>query len=287
MCGALYDLLVAPAHRSHRVELCARHPTPPPSPAVQAGLRSLFPPPPPLLPSAVSPQAVSHHLSELQTNSGCFMNARFGSEEDVRFVYGACVVCELLGDWSGLDTARAAAFLAKCQRYDGGFGECPHAEGHGGTTYCAVASLAMMRRLDVIDVPALVHWVVHRQGQGFNGRPNKLEDTCYSYWLGCTMALVQSLSLVDTALLQEFTFGCQHARRGGVSKHPRGSPDLLHSYLSIAALGLFGRVPEVACIDPALGFARRHVAGRYEARQGVLRAQVAAQMALPPAAAES
>jgi geranylgeranyl transferase type-1 subunit beta len=33
------------------------------------------------------------------------------------------------------------------------------------------------------NIPQLVKWLVRRQGLGFQGRPNKLEDTCYSFWV--------------------------------------------------------------------------------------------------------
>ena len=231
----------------------------------------------------VDREAVVHHLSELQVESGCCQNIRFGSEKDVRFLYGACIVCELLQDWSGLDQERAVQFLAACQRYDGGFGESPRAEGHGGTTYCAVAALAMLRRLDVIDLPLLVKWIVHRQGPlGFNGRPNKLEDTCYSFWLGCTLAIVQGLDYVDTAALTQFTLRCQDSKRGGIAKAPGKGSDLLHTYVPIAALGLFGHVPEVAPIDPVLGFSLARCRSHYDARAPVLRAQVEAQLGPRP-----
>eukprot|EP00966_Prymnesium_polylepis_P043145 1002147-Prymnesium_polylepis.1 len=36
-------------------------------------------------------------------------------------------------------------------------------------------------------VPELVQWCVGRQRGGFQGRPNKDEDTCYSFWIGASL----------------------------------------------------------------------------------------------------
>lgn len=66
-------------------------------------------------------------------------------------------------------------------------------EAHGGSTYCAVASLALMRKLDRIRYKhRLVQWCMDRQGQGFQGRPAKPPDTCYSFWIGAAMKLLGS-----------------------------------------------------------------------------------------------
>ena len=61
----------------------------------------------------------------------------------------------------------------------------------GGSTFCAVASLALMGRLDSAFTPTerrgLARWCLHRQQAGFQGRPNKPADTCYSFWIGASL----------------------------------------------------------------------------------------------------
>jgi prenyltransferase beta subunit len=39
----------------------------------------------------------------------------------------------------------------RCQTYEGGFGGLPDNEAHGGYTFCAVAALHLLNRLDAID----------------------------------------------------------------------------------------------------------------------------------------
>lgn len=75
-------------------------------------------------------------------------------------------------------------------------------EAQGGTTYCAVASLSLIsKRQDAIievDHASTLRWLLQRQLGGFQGRPGKLEDVCYSFW--CGAALEVSLAVVDTKL---------------------------------------------------------------------------------------
>ena len=81
-----------------------------------------------------------------------------------------------------------------CQSFDGGLGGEPGNEAHGGYTYCGLAALALLDRVDVLNVPALVRWVVHMQGSmegGFKGRTHKLVDGCYSFWQGATFSLIK------------------------------------------------------------------------------------------------
>lgn len=84
---------------------------------------------------------------------------------------------------------------AACQTYEGGFGGEPNGgEAHGGYAYCALASLHLLGKTDLIlDKSALRGWLARRQLSlegGFSGRTNKLVDGCYSFWQGSCMALL-------------------------------------------------------------------------------------------------
>eukprot|EP00979_Chaetoceros_neogracilis_P013591 scaffold3926_cov162-Chaetoceros_neogracile.AAC.2 len=63
------------------------------------------------------------------------------------------------------------------------------------STFCGIASLKLMGRLKQVlnddDTFSwrndLVTWRVSKQIGRLQGRPNKLEDTCYFYWIGGTL----------------------------------------------------------------------------------------------------
>jgi len=185
------------------------------------------------------------------------LNKKIGSEHDMRFLYCACSVCYMLHDWSGVDTEKVMQYIKMCHTYDGAFALVPGQEGHGGSTFCAVASLYMMDKLHILDEfsgfdsstqknhnswrKQLLQWCIQRQmyeNGGIQGRPNKYPDTCYSYWVGATLSILQSLSYVDTFNLSFFVLENQSPHLGGFSKIWDAPPDLLHSFYSIAWLSI-------------------------------------------------
>jgi geranylgeranyl transferase type-1 subunit beta len=96
--------------------------------------------------SRVNRRALIGALSSLQQADGSFSSTRLRSESDMRFLYCACSISAMLGDWSGFDVERSIGFIRASQSYDGGIGLWPGCEGHGGSTYCAVASLVLMNQ---------------------------------------------------------------------------------------------------------------------------------------------
>lgn len=89
----------------------------------------------------------------------------------------------------------AALFVAHCQTHEGGF-TCNNdgSEAHGAYTQCGLASLLLMHKPQLINIASARRWLSARQmtfDAGFNGRTNKLVDSCYSYWIGSSHALLR------------------------------------------------------------------------------------------------
>eukprot|EP00559_Dactyliosolen_fragilissimus_P003895 CAMPEP_0184854954 /NCGR_PEP_ID=MMETSP0580-20130426/316_1 /TAXON_ID=1118495 /ORGANISM="Dactyliosolen fragilissimus" /LENGTH=273 /DNA_ID=CAMNT_0027349339 /DNA_START=504 /DNA_END=1325 /DNA_ORIENTATION=+ len=187
-------------------------------------------------------KSVIHSLKVLQQQDGSFQCAPVGSENDMRFLYCACAISYVLNDWRGVNISKAIEYIRSCHTYDGAFSLLPGQEGHGGSTFCAVAALFLMGKIDEVlgsRRKELIHWCVMRQMQGMQGRPNKQEDTCYSFWIGGTLRLLESDHLLDQKALNAFVMDCQIDCVGGFSKLRNGlSPDLLHSFYSLAWLSL-------------------------------------------------
>ncbi|KAI0482694.1 terpenoid cyclases/protein prenyltransferase alpha-alpha toroid [Xylariaceae sp. FL0804] len=74
------------------------------------------------------------------------------------------------------------------------------------------------------------------QSTGFNGRPNKVPDTCYAWWVSGALALLGEGGLVERAPARRFLLDKTQHRIGGFAKHPGGPPDVYHAYLGLAAL---------------------------------------------------
>ncbi|KAI9202945.1 geranylgeranyl transferase type-1 subunit beta-like protein [Polychytrium aggregatum] len=192
--------------------------------------------------SRVDRAAVAAGIKALQLPSGSFVDSLGNEEHDLRFVFSACAVSFLIRDWSGIDQDRIVEHILASQAFDGGFGRGPANEAHGGITYCALASLALMGRLDALDASSkkrCLEWCLFRQSSGFQGRPAKIPDTCYSFWVGASLHILGYYHLVDTKRDQEFLKTTETVW-GGFGKYPGLPPDIMHSYLGLAAMALNG-----------------------------------------------
>lgn len=69
----------------------------------------------------------------------------------------------------------------------------PFGEAHGGYTFCGLAALLILGEEHKINMDRLIEWLCNRQltdEGGFNGRINKLVDSCYNFWQGASFELV-------------------------------------------------------------------------------------------------
>lgn len=162
-------------------------------------------------------------------------------EDDIRFVYCACAISYMIGNWDGVDKEATTACILGAQTYEGAFGLAAGKESHGGSTYCAIASLWLMGKLDKLERKAdAIRWCVARQGEGFQGRPNKIPDSCYSFWIGSSLDMLGHRDFIAEKPLMEFILTCMNGRYGGFAKWPGAPPDLLHAYYSLCGLSLIG-----------------------------------------------
>ncbi|XP_037081061.1 geranylgeranyl transferase type-1 subunit beta-like [Pollicipes pollicipes] len=216
-------------------------------------------------------------LRALQLPDGSFLSSLHGGESDMRFVYCAAAVCHMLDDWSGMDRQRTRQYILRSLRYDHGISQGPLLESHGGSVFCACATLSLMGELHTTLSDAqrdgLVFWCLSRQGGGFNGRPNKQEDSCYTFWIGASLHLLDAYALVQTPRLRQFVYSTQEPITGGLSKWPGHGADPLHTYLGVSGLSLADQ-PGLKAVHPALNISRDAVA--------VLRRAQARWRPLPP-----
>ena len=114
--------------------------------------------------SRLDRSAVIAGVRALQLPDGSYKAALEGGENDMRFLYCAAAICSMLGDWGGMDTEAAVSYVVSSIGYEGGIGQGPGLEAHGGSTYCGVAALALMGRLEDLGDDRLglqVDWPGH------------------------------------------------------------------------------------------------------------------------------
>lgn len=169
--------------------------------------------------------------------------------------YCALTIATLLNILTPQLAHNTSSFIASCQTYEGGLASSSHpftsspltpplGEAHGGYTFCAVASWAMLRpfanekspafvapppaeapsarRKKELDLRSLMRWSASVQampieGGGFRGRTNKLVDGCYSWWCGGLFGVLggllaegreESVAFTDVADRREYFRPC-------------------------------------------------------------------------------
>lgn len=68
----------------------------------------------------------------------------------MRFVYSAVCISYFLNDFRALNLKKLKEFITSSINYDGGIGQGPELESHGGSTFCAIAALHICGLLNEI-----------------------------------------------------------------------------------------------------------------------------------------
>ncbi|KAF8817049.1 terpenoid cyclases/Protein prenyltransferase [Phlegmacium glaucopus] len=197
--------------------------------------------------SKLDRSGIVRFLRACQRVDGSFSTVPGSNESDLRTLYCAFAISSMLNDWSGVNVPLAISFISTCRSYEGGYGQSPFCEAQGGTTYIAIASLALAspmttesQRLSPAQRKLTIQWLLRNQDRsgGFCGRTGKDADACYCFWCGAALKILGAEDLVDSSALASFLGHCQF-KYGGISKAPGENPDPYHTYLSIAALSMY------------------------------------------------
>ncbi|KAF7513693.1 hypothetical protein GJ744_007744 [Endocarpon pusillum] len=194
---------------------------------------------------------IGKYIAGLQNReTGTFAGDEWG-ETDTRFLYGAFNALSLLNLMYLIDVHKAVAHVQACRNFDGGYGVDPEAESHAGQAFTCVGALAIAGHLDLVDRDRLGAWLSERQLEngGLNGRPEKLEDVCYSWWVLSSLAMIDRLHWIDGKKLSAFILRCQDYEGGGISDRPGDMVDVFHTVFGLAGLSLLG-FPGLVAVDP-------------------------------------
>ena len=199
-------------------------------------------------------------LRRLKQPDGSFA-LHVGGETDVRGTYCAAAVAVATGVASEELFAGTAEWIASCQTFEGGLGGEPGNEAHGGYTYCGLAALALLQRLDAVDAEGCARWLAGRQYEregGFAGRTNKLVDCCYGFWQSAVPSLLHAALAAtsgsggggggagggaavpgyDRLRLQEYLLCCCQSAGGGLRDKPSKRADFYHTAYGLAGLSV-------------------------------------------------
>ena len=193
------------------------------------------------------------YCSEYRANWPGSFQVHKNGECDLRGTYCAILVAYVLNLLDDELIEGVAEHIKLCQTFEGGLGPEPFVEAHGGYNFCGIATLIMLKRLDIINMDKQLRWLVNKQMTlegGFQGRTNKLVDSCYSFWQASVFNMIimnnnelkysyDSELLYDQLALQAYIlFCCQDKTHGGLVDKPGSKPDLFHTNYASAGLSL-------------------------------------------------
>lgn len=117
--------------------------------------------------------------------------------------------------------------------------------------WVCVAALAILDELPRVDADLLGWWLSERQlpNGGLNGRPEKLEDVCYSWWNLAALSIIGKLHWINRNKLISFILGAQDLEGGGIADRPGDWVDVFHTVFGLAGLSLVG-YPGLRDVDP-------------------------------------
>ncbi|XP_045333845.1 geranylgeranyl transferase type-2 subunit beta isoform X3 [Leopardus geoffroyi] len=184
---------------------------------------------------------VVEYVQSLQKEDGSFAGDIWG-EIDTRFSFCAVATLALLGKLDAINVEKAIEFVLSCMNFDGGFGCRPGSESHAGQIYCCTGFLAITSQLHQVNSDLLGWWLCERQlpSGGLNGRPEKLPDVCYSWWVLASLKIIGRLHWIDREKLRSFILACQDEETGGFADRPGDMVDPFHTLFGIAGLSLLG-----------------------------------------------
>eukprot|EP00166_Cyanidium_caldarium_P004253 ctg_44.g18 len=195
----------------------------------------------------------------LADGGGGRFRVSLNGEIDVRAVYCVLATASLLGVLDDDLCRGCVAFIGSLRSFDGAFGGEPLTESHGGYTYCAVASLRILRDaewLTAAEFAALVaparDWLTRRQLRfegGFQGRTHKLVDSCYSFWLAAAARLCDA-PFREPQLAHYILRYCQDVEHGGLRDKPHVPADLYHTCYALSGLSLTQSTNTEATLRP-------------------------------------
>ncbi|MED6267967.1 hypothetical protein CHARACLAT_017491 [Characodon lateralis] len=201
---------------------------------------------------AIDVDKVVEYVKGLQQEDGSFAGDKWG-EIDTRFSFCAVATLALLGKMDTINVDKAVEFVLSCMNFDGGFGCRPGSESHAGQIYCCTGFLSLTGQLHQLNADLLGWWLCERQlpSGGLNGRPEKLPDVCYSWWVLASLKIIGRIHWIDKAKLRRFILACQDEETGGFADRPGDMVDPFHTLFGVAGLSLLGD-EQVKPVNPVL-----------------------------------
>ncbi|KAF7457736.1 Prenyltransferase and squalene oxidase repeat family protein [Cryptosporidium felis] len=198
-------------------------------------------------------------LTKLRDKKTGGFKVQLDGEIDARALYCVSAVASMLHIVTEELFHGIEDYIINCIGFDGGFSGDFDGESHGGYTYCVVSALCILGKTSILDIDSLIYWIVQKQSGiegGFQGRTNKLVDSCYSFWFTGLIFCVREIirirnsksdsvsqsTLFDLNALISFILICCQFSDGGLIDKPSKPRDLYHTCYALSGLSLSQRM---------------------------------------------
>lgn len=194
----------------------------------------------------VDRQKIYKFLLGLKVKNGSFRTTK-GMEYDIRATFTALLIAYSFNMLTPELTKGVEEYVLSCRNYDGGYSPKPGLEPHGGYVHCAVGIMNIIGKLDLLDLDSLIKWICLKQMEfngGFQGRVNKLVDSCYSWWIGSSGKIISDHLGIEpfwnTQAMTDYLIKSSQSSNGGFCDHRPSYPDPFHTFYGLAGLCVSG-----------------------------------------------
>ncbi|XP_036842656.1 geranylgeranyl transferase type-2 subunit beta isoform X4 [Oncorhynchus mykiss] len=208
-------------------------------------------------------QEISDFIKSCQHDCGG-VSASIGHDPHVLYTLSAVQILSLYDNVNVLDVDKVVEYVRGLQQEDGSFAGDKWGEIDTRFSFCAVATLALLiycctgflsiaGQLHQVNADLLGWWLCERQlpSGGLNGRPEKLPDVCYSWWVLASLKIIGRIHWIDKSKLRSFILACQDEETGGFADRPGDMVDPFHTLFGVAGLSLLGE-GQIKDVNPVL-----------------------------------
>ncbi|CAG9767529.1 unnamed protein product [Ceutorhynchus assimilis] len=178
------------------------------------------------------------YIKQCQDPQSGGISACIGHDPHILHTLSAVQILAMYDKLDAIDCEGVVKYVQSLQQPDGSFSGDKWGEIDTRFSFCSVMTLTLLKKEDAVDLDKAVEFV---QSWGLNGRPEKLPDVCYSWWVLASLAILGRLHWIDGEALKNFIFACQDTETGGFADRPGDVADPFHTVFGIAALSLLGQ----------------------------------------------
>lgn len=209
-------------------------------------------------------------IRKCQTNDGGF-SAALNHDSHLVHTLSAVQILVILRRCNSdyINIENCVNYVKTLQQKDGSFFGDKWGEIDTRFSFCALATLKLLNRLDAIDLDKAVEFVMSCNNQidgGFGSKPGSESHSAYVYCCIGALAIAGQLKLVDVDQLG-WWLSQRQLPSGGLNGRPEKLPDLCYSWWCLSSLQMIGKMHLIdhgklvsfilACQDDEGGFSDR------------------------------